>query len=135
MNHRRTTSSEWKLLSNTASAQKGSIHDDDAARSLGFRRAFVPGSLVANFAVPSILEHFGSTWLQGGWYDFNFVSPVYIDEEVRTIAGETDGRFACRVETRDGRLCAQGLAGMQAKLPWQTKGALADVFPGVVIGT
>ena len=128
-------SSDWRQLGNTASQKKGSIHDDGAAQNLGFRKAFVPGSVVANFATPAILERFGNAWLENGWYDFNFVSPVYIDKDVHTLARDDEGEFICRVETRDGRLCAHATAGTGESLPWQTAGTLADVFPKALIGT
>ena len=89
----------------------------------------MPGSVVAHFAMPAILERFGDGWLQGGWYDFNFVSPVYVDEDVRTVAGGDGDTFACRVETRDGRLCAHGKAGTGANAPWQSEGAWRMSFP------
>jgi hypothetical protein len=128
----------WRQLANTADNKKGSIHDDATAQKLGFKKAFVPGSVVANFAMPTILQHFGHAWLECGWYDFNFVSPVYIDEEVRTVCDDASGVFTCRIETRAGRLCAHGTAGASGSLPpLQTEGQTDDasVFPRAVLGT
>ena len=126
---------EFNKLANTAARKKGSIHDDDAARGLGFRKAFVPGSVVGHYAMPAILDRYGPEWIESGWYDFNFVSPVYIDEDVRAVAAESDEGIAIRVETRDGRLCAHGRAGSGADVPWDTRGELAEVFPHARIGT
>jgi hypothetical protein len=126
---------EWRHLANTAADRKGSIHDDGAARGLGFKGAFVPGSVVGAAAMPAIIDRFGPAWLRGGWYDFNFVSPVYVDEDVRTVAEPSAEGITCRVETRDGRLCATGRAGLGDSVPWTTEGGPESVFPNAAIGT
>jgi hypothetical protein len=145
MNDGWSYTSEGFRLANTAAQKKGSIHDDEAARDLGFRKAFVPGSVVGHFTMPAILERFGQDWWHAGWYDMTFVSPVYIDEEVRVLANDANGALACQVLTLDDRLCADGKAGLgdfspndahpSARHPWHTEGTLADVFAHAVVGT
>ena len=127
----------WRRLTNLSADRKGSIHDDDAAKSLGFKSAFVPGSTVATAAMPALVHCLGSRWMEGGWYRFTFVSPVYTDEDVREVAEEGTDGVASRVQTRDERLCCSGMAGFGFRPPWRPeddgRGA-GDVLPGVEIG-
>ena len=58
----------FRRLVNSASEQKGSIHDDAEARKLGFRGGFVPGSVVGTAALPPVWQAFGESWFEGGWY-------------------------------------------------------------------
>lgn len=110
----------WRRLINTVPAQ-GSIHDDAPARELGFKGAFVPGSVVSSAAMPAVIERFGPAWLEGGWFDFTFVSPVYVSEDVREEAcWHADSQWLeLRVVTRDDRLCMSGRAGVGDRLPWE----------------
>lgn len=130
----------WRRLANISAGRKGSIHDDDAAREMGFRGGFVPGSTVGQAAMPAIIARLGQRWMEGGWYRFKFVRPVYVDEQVREVGSAplADGTLPLRVEARDGRLCCDGAAGLGATLPWDpaedgTHGA-GEVFPAMTIG-
>lgn len=124
----------FRHLSNTSSEQKGSIHDDEPAQKLGFKGAFVPGSVVGTSAMPAIMAHFGEAWLHGGWYDMNFVSPVYVRDDVRTVSEAAGEELACRVETREPRLCCAARAGLGNALPWSPAIDSNDVFPEAHIG-
>ncbi len=130
----------WRRLANISADRKGSIHDDETARGMGFRGGFVPGSTVGQAAMPAIVAHFDQQWMEGGWYTFKFVRPVYVDEEVREVASAplADGTLPLRVEARDGRLCCDGSAGLGATTPWDasqdgTRSA-EEVFPAMTIG-
>lgn len=127
-------SGPWLGLKNTSAQKKGSIHDDEPARQLGFRGAFVPGSVVGCCAMPAILDCFGLDWFEGGWYDFNFVSPVYTSDKVRSVAAFSHDGMACRVETEDDRLCCAGRAGLGYEDPWSGAGGLEHIFPEARIG-
>ncbi len=130
----------WRRLANVAADRKGSIHDDETAREMGFRGGFVPGSTVGQAAMPAIIARLGQQWMEGGWYSFKFVRPVYVDEEVREVGSTplADGTLPLRVEARDGRLCCDGSAGLGATVPWdasQDGTRRADeVFPAMTIG-
>ncbi len=135
----------WRALVNTAAAKGGSIHDDTRAQELGFKGAFVPGSVVVCAAIPLIFEHYGKQWMDGGWFSFTFITPVYTSEEVQALAAEevraevraevreeaeTADRLNLQVTTRDGRLCCQGAAGLGFHTPWTAREApWGDVFP------
>jgi len=128
----------WRRLVNTAAASKGSIHDDAEAAKLGFRGGFVPGSVVGTAALPAVVEAFGRAWMEGGWYSLTFVSPVYVDDEVREVASRSGADITVQVLDRAGRLCCNGRAGLGASVPWDVAedglhGA-QSVFPGLEIG-
>ena len=128
----------YRRLVNTAAEQKGSIHDDEEARRMGFRGGFVPGSVVGQSAFPAIVDAFGQRWMEGGWYSLTFVSPVYIDDEVHEVGTRSGDELALQVVDRAGRLCCNGRAGLGAKVPWDnaddyTHGA-GGVLPGIERG-
>jgi hypothetical protein len=113
------------------------IHDDDAARRLGFAAAFVPGTVVSSVALIPVLAHFGRGWLGNGWFDATFVSPVYEHERVREEATQDGNDLQLRVVGEDGRLCLAGRAGSGRTPPWDPRAdgcAAADVLPRVTVG-
>lgn len=127
--------SAWNRLGNTSAASEGSIHDDAKARELGFRGAFVPGSVVASAAIPLIFERFGPDWMTGGWFSFGFATPVYTSEEVRARGKDGEAGLDLFVETRDARLCCSGEAGLGFVQPWRNaRQPDPDVFPDLEIG-
>lgn len=128
----------WRKLVNTAAEQKDSIHDDAQAQRLGFRGGFVPGSVVGTAAMPALTAAFGEQWINGGWYSLTFVSPVYIDDEVREVAQRDGDSIAVQVLDRAGRLCCNGRAGLGAIVPWDVSQdgshGVEGVLPGIEIG-
>lgn len=131
---------QWRRLANISADRKGSIHDDEAAQSLGFQGAFVPGSTVGTAAVPGIVALLGQSWLESGWCTFKFVAPVYTSNEVREEASLLpDGRVEVRVVTSEGRLCCSGQAGAGYEVPWvreeDGRHGSAVALPGVELGT
>jgi len=132
-----TFTGDWRRLRNLA-ARPGNIHDDEAARKAGFEGGFVPGSTVGTLALSAVLDRYGDGWLEGGWYELKFVTPVYVHNEVRVVGRSSDDDVELRVETREGRLCCSGIAGPGGRLPWEPaldgmRGA-DEVLPGVEIG-
>lgn len=134
----------WRRLVNRAADAAGSIHDDKTAQSLGFAGGFVPGTTVGTAALNAVLAHYGWLWMQGGWYSFTYVSPVYVSEEVREVAQTIDGSgdIAVTVVNRDGRTCAAGRAGLGAELgpdkawdPAADGRSGVDVLPLMPVGT
>lgn len=130
----------WRMLVNSAAASAGSIHDDEAARKAGFEGGFVPGSTVGTLALSAVFDRYGPRWMEGGWYSLTFVSPVYEHNDVRAVGEPVPGgdELGVRVETREGRLCCAGRAGLGDPLPWDpaqdgARGA-AEVLPGISFG-
>ena len=132
----------FRRLGNTAAASAGSIHDDAPAQALGFRGAFVPGSVVGAKALLAATAILGDRWMQRGWYDLTFVSPVYEDEEVRELgglAGDTaESSAELRVETAEARICCAGYAGLGSEIPWDEaedgRHGAAVALPAIPIG-
>jgi len=108
----------WRQLVNRAANAEGSIHDDKTAQSLGFDEGFVPGTTVGTAALNAVLSHYGWEWMNGGWYSFTFVRPVYVSEEVREVAESiADSRdITVRVLNREGTVSAVGRAGLGTEL-------------------
>jgi hypothetical protein len=130
----------WRRLINSSAASAGSIHDDEAARRAGFEGGFVPGSVVGTNALSAVFDRYGARWMEGGWYSLTFVSPVYEHNDVRAVGAPLSGReeLSVRVETREGRLCCSGHAGLGDRLPWDpaqdgARGA-NEVLPGIPLG-
>ena len=129
-----TFEGRYRRLVNTAAEQKGSIHDDEEARRMGFRGGFVPGSVVGQSAFPAIVDAFEQSWFEGGWYSMTFVSPVYIDDEVHEVAQRTSDGIAFQVVDRAGRLCCNGRAGLGTNDPWDTTHDLTHGAEGALPG-
>lgn len=108
----------WRRLVNRAANAEGSIHDDKTAQSLGFEGGFVPGTTVGTAALNAVLAHYGWDWMNGGWYSFTYITPVYVSEEVHELAESIEGSsdIAVQVLNRDGRVCAAGRAGLGTEL-------------------
>lgn len=127
---------DYHRLSNTAANKKGSIHDDEPARRLGFKGAFVPGSVVGACAMTAIIDRYGSDWFNSGWYDFNFVSPVYTSDDVYATGHDSeDGAMECGVVDEDQRLCCAGRAGLGTEMPWPQDPGDQTIFPSAKLRT
>jgi hypothetical protein len=136
----RTYEGVWRGLKNLSIDREGTPHHPETAKAIGFRAPAVPGNTVSGAAMPAIVDRFGESWLNGGWYSLKFVTPVHADEDVREVAEPAEGHDAVvsiRVETREGRVCCAGQAGVGGGPPWQPEldGTRAgDVFPGIELG-
>ena len=130
----------WRFLPNQGEHAKGTIHDDDEARSRGFRRGIVGGPAVAQAIMPAVVDRFGPVWMERGWLSVKFVGPVYADEEVREVAEPTSSRDAIgvKVEARDGRIALVGQAGLGQDQPWRAEDdgqrGVDEGFPNLDIG-
>lgn len=65
------------VASNRAFNHPNLVHNDEYARSLGFRGGLVPGVDVYAYLTRPTVEHFGHEWLERGTGDVRFVKPVY----------------------------------------------------------
>jgi acyl dehydratase len=102
---------------NTATASTNKIHDDEVARSLGFRGGLVPGVDVFAYLCHLPAERWGRPWLERGTISARFVSPVY-DGEVVEIAGALGADVAGALELSlcdpSGAPCAVASAALPA---------------------
>ena len=71
---------------NSAAESKGSIHDDEKARAMGYKGGLVPGVTVLGYMSRLMQETFGARWQCGSTFDGRLRRPVYEGVDV-TIEG------------------------------------------------
>lgn len=131
---------------NTATASTNKIHDDDVARTFGFRGGLVPGVDVYAYLTHLPVRHWGREWLERGAMRAGFAKPMYDGREVTVTGVQLDD--ALELAVMDGDVaCATGnatwgpsLAGSpappRADLPTDPPPAAPEVLqPGTVLGT
>ena len=104
---------------NSAADSKGSIHDDEKAREMGYRGGLVSGSTILAYMRRLMYASFGADWLADSALSGRLRRPVYEGGEV-TIEGtvveaptEANGRrvtVELRVLTPEGEVAAIGQA-------------------------
>lgn len=96
---------------NTSATSENKIHDDDVARSYGFRGALVPGVTIYAYLTHPLVEALGTGWLDRGTANVRFLRPILEGEDV-VITGEITERTAqgltasVRATTSAGGECA-----------------------------
>lgn len=103
---------------NTSARSANQIHDDAAARRLGFRGGLVPGVTVYAYTTRAVLAALGPEWLARGWASVRFVKPLYDGEEVLlTAAASASDPDALEVRALNpaGETCAIAAAGLAAR--------------------
>lgn len=110
---------------NSARESKGSIHDDEKAREMGYAGGFVPGVTVLAYMTRLMREAFGADWLAGGTFKGHLRRPTYAGVEV-TVEGdvveapsaENGGRVAVELRVRDpeGNVTATGRATCRVRV-------------------
>jgi hypothetical protein len=71
---------------NSARDSKGSIHDDEKAREMGYQGGFVGGVTVLGYMMRLMHENFGVAWLATGRFNGRLRQPTYADVDV-TVEG------------------------------------------------
>ncbi|HJN51709.1 MAG: hypothetical protein QGI68_15145 [Pseudomonadales bacterium] len=123
------------------------IHDDDAARALGFKSGIVGGLTLMSVTTGAIPAGLGHRWFEGGAYSVRHRNVSY-EGEVRVIWDMVPGelsdyrRITFHLENRRGETSTHGWAataepGGQLVAPWETPRTVIgnDASPDVVIGT
>lgn len=109
---------------NHSANSKGSIHDDEKAREMGYRGGLVGGSTILAYMSRLMFTTFGDAWLAGSTFTGRLRRPVYEGAEVTvegTIVEEPSAANGQRVivELRvlnpDGEVAALGQASVVAK--------------------
>ncbi|HXH21591.1 MAG TPA: hypothetical protein VNN10_06145 [Dehalococcoidia bacterium] len=72
---------------NSAADSKGSIHDDEKAREMGYEGGFVPGPTVLGYMSRLMRETFGRNWLSDATFSGRVRRPVYEGTMV-TVEGQ-----------------------------------------------
>jgi len=100
---------------NTATASTNKIHDDDVARTYGFRGGLVPGVDVYAYLTHLPAREWGRSWLEHGSMTARFSTPVYDGRPV-TVSGIRSGDDLELSVSDEGVACATGRASRSARL-------------------
>lgn len=97
---------------------KGSVHDDDVARRMGYRAALVPGAFLYGHFSRIAVDRWGLPWIAQGAMAASFRRPVYNGDDV-TVAcspGE-DSRVTLSMIGQDGQVAAEGWIAPPSDMP------------------
>ena len=132
---------------NTATDSSNRIHDDEVARTYGFRGGLVPGVDVYAYLTHVPAERWGLDWLAHGAITARFAQPVYDGHVVSVAASADSDAIDLAVVDAGGDTCATGRATLEpieAKRPRPAAGPLPDhrppaspesLRPGTVLGS
>ncbi len=89
------------------------VHSNEGARRFGFKAAIIAGTTVYGWAVPALLQLFGTTWLDTGWHDLRFRRPIYPGDAITTRVIERDtGAFDLAILDPEGQDAVVGQVGL-----------------------
>jgi hypothetical protein len=97
---------------NYAAASPNRVHDDTAARALGYEGALVPGVAVFAYLVCPVMKAHGMDWLNGGRLTAQFHKPVYANRNA-VASGQLRANakgYDLQLSVGDGTVCATGIA-------------------------
>lgn len=106
---------------NPSAASENKIHDDDVARTYGFRGGLVPGATSYAYLASWLCRTLGPAWAAHGTSTVSLVRPVYEGETVRLGGRVTAARgdaargaveLECWVDGADGVRRAPATAGL-----------------------
>ncbi len=123
----------WLQSKNLSADARGSIHDDERARSLGFKAALIGGSVHSAFVTKAVVERFGPAWYERGFMKQSYIHPLYEDDQFRIVTkeleptGTDETLIELAFETRKGVRTTAGYAGLAksaetAVPPWERAG-------------
>lgn len=84
---------------------RGSSHDDETARAMGFRAALIPGAFLYGHVTRLAVRAWGMDWLERGWAQVRFRRPVYNGDRLsveRAAFAERNGRLEAEVAILSG---------------------------------
>lgn len=103
---------------NASKDAKGSIHDDERARELGFRGGTVAGNIHFEQFPPLLEAVLGPEWIRSGGLSLYFLNPTSDAEPVQAFAGPAQAReegglrAAVWMETPEGVRVCEGTASI-----------------------
>ena len=71
---------------NSAANSRGSIHDDEKAREMGYRGGFIPGTTVLGYMSRLMQEAYGQHWQSGSTFNGRLRRPLY-EGQPATVTG------------------------------------------------
>ena len=105
----------WRKPRNTSANERGSIHDDDTARPLGFRGGTIAGSIHMEQFPPLMLRAFGERWFETGSLSTYFRNATIDSEPVRGFvrtSGVSDAQVGVWMEDEHGTQVLEGTASI-----------------------
>jgi acyl dehydratase len=108
---------------NASRESKGSIHDDEKAREMGYAGGFVGGVTVLGYMMRLMHENFGQAWLASGHFSGRLRQPTYADVDV-TVEGTVveepsaanDGRVTVELRVLDQNGVVTAFASASCKV-------------------
>ncbi len=103
------------IAHNDAEDSGNPMHNDDAARALGYKAALVPGVTVYGYMTAQLIEYFGEVWLAEGCMSVQFRKPIFAGEKQRIEAQLAGSGSALQIHVIDpeGDICVSGKASME----------------------
>ncbi len=112
-----TSQVEYRVQAcNTARESENKIHDDAVAKRFGFSGGLVPGVDVYAYMVHAPVAFWGRAWLERGFAECRFLSPVYDGDEVVVLADETADGLGLQLQS-GARNCAIGVTSLPRGAP------------------
>ncbi len=98
----------WSITATNIAAESGNaIHDDDAARDLGYEKALVAGVTTYGYALRQVVAALGEPWLRRGTLDVRLRRPAYEGDRLTVTATAAPLRSVrAAVRRDDGELVA-----------------------------
>ena len=104
---------QWRQPVNTSADEKGGIHDDETASSLGFAGGTIAGSIHMEQFTPLLLTHFGEQWWRAGCLSLYFKAATMHRQAVRCqLKALTDDKVHVWMENEDGEVVMEGSASL-----------------------
>jgi hypothetical protein len=88
---------------------KGSVHDDEVARRMGYRAALVPGAFLYGHFSRVAVDLWGLPWIARGAMAARFRRPVYNGDDVTIACAAGDGdAISLTMTGADGQVASEG---------------------------
>lgn len=88
---------------------RGSVHDDEVARRMGYRAALVPGAFLYGHFSRIAIDLWGAPWIERGSMAASFRRPVYNGDDVTVVCSPRDGAsIELSMIGQDGQVAAEG---------------------------
>ena len=117
---------------NDAADSGNPMHDEAAAKALGFKGAVVPGVTIYGYISHLLLTHFGDQWLATGYSQVRFRQPVIAGEQLELRGELSEGPqgeiMSVEVRNAEGVITTTGKGGMgsDAVSAFHSDGVLVD---------
>jgi hypothetical protein len=91
---------------NTAKGVENPLHNDCAARKLGYRAGLIAGAAIYGHMTYAAVQRWGLRWLEAGTAECVLLKPVYEGDPCEVIAEQDDGPLPVALRA-NGQICAR----------------------------